>query len=132
MTDSTMRKIGRALTVLVALFWLMDAAMKLAVLPQVGETMGPLGWPSDRGTVLTLGVIQAAALALYLWPRSAVLGAILLTAYLGGAVATHARVGSPLPSHTLFGVYLGVLTWGALWLRVPALRAVIPLSPTKD
>lgn len=126
-----MHKIGIGLTVLVTLFWIMDSAMKLAGLPQVAETMGPLGWPADRATVLTLGLIQALCLVLYLIPRTAVLGAILLTAYLGGAIATHARVGSPLPSHTLFGVYVGLATWGALWFRLPALRALIPFSFTQ-
>jgi hypothetical protein len=79
-----------------------------------------------------LGLIEAGSLALYLWPRSAVLGAILFTAYLGGAIATHARIGSPLPSHTLFGIYVGAFTWAALWLRTPALRALIPLRHSKD
>jgi hypothetical protein len=126
---AAMRKIGIGLTLLVTLFWLMDAGMKLAGLPQVAETMGPLGWPTDHATVLTLGAIQAVCLVLYLVPQTAVLGAILLTAYLGGAIATHARVGSPLPSHTLFGVYVGLATWGALWFRLPALRALIPFRP---
>ncbi len=123
-----MRRIGIALTVLVTLFWAMDAGMKLAGLPQVAETLAPLGWPRDHDTILTLGLIQAACLILYLVPRTSVLGAILLTAYLGGAIATHARIGSPLPTHTLFGVYVGGLTWAALWLRLPALRALIPFK----
>lgn len=130
MTQTTMNRIGIGLTVLAALFWIMDAGMKLAVLPQVAETMGPLGWPTDRGTILTLGIIQAVSLVLYLVPRTSILGAILLTAYLGGAVATHFRVGSPLPSHTLFGVYVGLITWGGLWFRLPELRALIPLRQT--
>lgn len=125
-------RIGMAVTVLVALFWIMDAGMKLAVLPVVGETMRPLGWPDDSNTILTLGAIQAIAILLYVWPRTAVFGAILLTAYLGGAIATHMRVGSPLPTHTLFGVYVGVMTWGALWFRIPALRALIPVRMEKD
>lgn len=127
-----LRRIGVALTVLVGLFWVLDGAMKLAMLPIVGETMRPLGWPDDTRTTLTLGTIQAVSLALYLWPRTAVIGAILLTAYLGGAIATHLRVGSPLPTHTLFGVYLGLVTWGALWFRMPALRALIPFRIEKD
>jgi uncharacterized membrane protein YphA (DoxX/SURF4 family) len=127
MTQNTMRKIGIGVTILVALFWIMDAGMKLANLPQVAETMEPLGWPADPATVLALGAIQAVCLALYLVPRTSVLGAVLLTAYLGGAIATHARVGSPLPTHTLFGVYIGLLTWAGLWLRSPALRALMPL-----
>jgi hypothetical protein len=116
---------------LVVLFWVMDAGMKLAGLPEVAQTMGPLGWPTDRGTVLTLGLIQAACLLLYLVPRTAILGAILLTAYLGGAIATHARIGSPLPTHTFFGVYVGLATWGALWLRLPELRGLIPVRAAR-
>ena len=82
-------------------------------------------------TARTLAAILLVAAALYAWPRTAVLGAILITAYLGGAVATHARVGSPLFSHTLFGVYVGVITWAGLWLRDQRLRAVIPLAGSK-
>lgn len=126
MSENAMRKIGIGLTVLAALFWAMDAGMKLANLPQVAETMTPLGWPSDSGTILTLGLIQAVSLALYLIPRTSVLGAVLLTGYLGGAIATHLRVGSPLLSHTLFGVYVGLVTWGGLWLRDAALRRLFP------
>lgn len=127
MSENAMRKIGIGLTALAALFWTMDAGMKLAGLPQVAETMGPLGWPTDSGTILTLGLIQTVALLLYLIPRTSVLGAVLLTGYLGGAIATHLRVGSPLPSHTLFGVYVGLVTWGGLWLRDAALRRLFPL-----
>lgn len=127
-----MHKIGTGLTVLAALFWSMDAGMKLAGLPQVAETLAPLGWPADPATILTLGLIQAACLGLYLVPRTAVLGAILLTAYLGGAIATHARIGSPLPSHTLFGVYVGLATWGALWFRLSELRALIPFRTNSE
>lgn len=127
MNKGTMNKIGIGLTVLAALFWAMDAGMKLAVLPQVAETMGPLGWPTDSGTIVTLGLIQAVSLALYLIPRSSVLGAVLLTGYLGGAIATHLRVGSPLLTHTLFGVYVGLATWSGLWLRDAALRRVFPI-----
>jgi hypothetical protein len=128
MSETAIRRTGIALTALAALFWIMDAGMKLAGLPQVAETMSPLGWPSDRTTILTLGLIQAACLVLYLWPRTAVLGAVLLTAYLGGAIATHMRVGSPLFSHTLFGTYVGLVTWAGLWLRRPALRALMPFA----
>jgi hypothetical protein len=66
--------------------------------------------------------------ALYAWPRTAVLGAILLTGLFGGAIASHLRLGDPLFSHTLFGVYLGMLMWGGLWFRDPALRALLPLG----
>jgi hypothetical protein len=69
-----------------------------------------------------------ACAALYAWPRTAILGAIVLTGYLGGAIATHVRIANPLFSHTLFGVYLGVILWAALWLRMPALRALLPVG----
>ena len=72
-----------------------------------------------------IGLLLLAITALYAWPRTAVLGAVLLTGYLGGAVATHVRVGSPLFSHILFGVYLGIALWGGLWLRDRGLRAVL-------
>ena len=74
-----------------------------------------------------LGTLLLVCTLFYLFPRTAVLGAILLTGYLGGAVATHVRVGSPLFSHVLFGVYLGVMMWGGLYLREPRLRALVPL-----
>ena len=74
-----MRKIGIGLTMLVALFWIMDAAMKLTVMPQVADTIEPLGWPADPATILTLGAIQAVCLILYLVPRTAILGAIFAT-----------------------------------------------------
>jgi hypothetical protein len=117
---------GYALSCLVILFMLMDVAMKLLRLPIVLETTAQLGWPSD--SAMPLGVVLLLCTALYAWPRTSVLGALLLTAYLGGAVATHARIGSPLLSHTLFGVYLGVLLWAGLYLRDSRVRALLPLA----
>lgn len=73
-----------------------------------------------------LGVLTLAGTILYAIPRTSVLGAILLTGYLGGAIYTHVRIGSPLFTHTLFGVYLGLMIWSGLWLRDPVLRALIP------
>jgi hypothetical protein len=117
--------IGRALSVLAVLFLLMDAGMKLANLPIVIETTEQLGWPG--GLARPLGVVLVATL-LYVYPRTSVLGAVLLTAYLGGAVATHVRIASPLFSHVLFGVYLGLFVWGGLYLRDASLRALFPLK----
>ena len=128
MSETVLRRTGLVLTCLVALFLIMDIAMKLLVLPQVTQTMADLGWPTDSTTVRGLGVIQLTCLALYLWPRTSVLGAVLLTGYLGGAVATHVRIGSPLFSHILFGVYVGVIAWGGLWCRSSRLRAIMPLQ----
>jgi hypothetical protein len=91
------------------------------------DTVGPLGWPADAATWRALGVVLITSALLYAYPRTALLGAILITAYLGGAVATHVRVGSPLFSHVLFGVYLGIALWAGLWLRNPRIRALLPI-----
>lgn len=123
MSASWSARIGWGLTAFVGLFLLMDAVMKLLQLPVVLESTAQIGWPA--GSVLPLGAILLVSSVLYLWPRSSVLGAILITGYLGGAVATHARIGSPLVSHTLFGVYVGLLMWLGLYLRSPALRAAL-------
>ena len=116
---------GWTLTGLVALFVAMDAAMKLMDVPQVRTATLQLGWPLalDR----TLGVIDLVCFVLYAFPRTAVLGAILMTGLLGGAIAAHLRLGDPLFSHTLFGVYIGVMAWGGLWLRDARLRTLLPL-----
>jgi hypothetical protein len=120
--------VGLALSGLMILFLLMDAAFKILALPVVGDTMAALGWTADPAFWRWMGLLLLAATALYAWPRTMVLGAIVLTAYLGGAIATHTRVGSPLFSHTLFGVYLGVAIWAGLWLRDPRIRALLPLG----
>ena len=108
-------------------FMLMDATMKLLALPIVVETGAQLGF-AGADMARNLGVILLVCTMLYAVPRTTMLGAILLTGYLGGAVATHVRVGSPLFTHVLFGVYLGVLLWGGLYLRDGRLRALIPLA----
>lgn len=123
-----MRRVGLALTVLVALFLALDAGGKLFAPEMMIANSPPLGLPDDPGFHRMLGAILALGLGLYLYPPTAVLGAIVLTGYLGGAVAIHARVGSPLGSHTLFGVYIGMVLWAALWCRLPALRALVPLT----
>ena len=116
---------GRVMSGLVIAFLIFDVAIKLIEHPMVPETMVQLGWPAAMG--FTIGVIEAICLVLLIVPQTSVLGAILWTAVLGGAIATHLRIGSPLPSHTLFGVYLGLLIWGGIWFRDPRLRALIPL-----
>jgi len=121
------RTIGWVLSGLIIAFLLVDAGMKLLALPVVLETQAPLGF-TGAATARGLGVLLLACTLLYAWPRTAVLGAILLTGYLGGAVATHVRVGDPLFSHILFGVYMGVLLWLGLYLRDARLRALVPLS----
>jgi len=78
-------------------------------------------------TVVLIGAIELVCLALYLVPRTALLGAVVMTGYLGGAVATHVRIGSPLLSHTLFPIYVAAMLWAGLYLREPRLRALVPL-----
>lgn len=114
---------GEVVIGLCTAFLLMDALMKLARVPIVLETNLALGWPA--ASVPVLGGLLLACTLLYLLPRTRVFGAILLSAYLGGAVATQARIGNPLFTHTLFGVYVGILLWAGLVLRSPTLRAVL-------
>jgi len=118
--------IGWAMSGVVILFMLMDSTMKLLALPVVLESSGPLGF-SGAQMARGLGITLLICTVLYIAPRTAILGAILLTAFLGGTVATHVRAGSPLFTHVLFGAYLGVLLWGGLYLREPRLRELIPL-----
>ena len=119
---------GRALSGVIVLFMVFDGVIKLPPLDIVTQTMVPLGWPADPNVARMLGIIGLISTALYALPRTAVLGAILLTAYMGGAIATNVRVDNPLFSHTLFGVYLGLILWGGLFLRDPRVRALIPFS----
>ena len=121
-----MRWAGWGLTILVALFLAMDGAMKFMDLPQVKAATGQLGWPTGLDRVV--GAIEVACLVLYVFPRTAVLGAVLLTGLLGGAIASHVRVGDPLFSHVLFGVYVGLMAWGGLWFRDARVRALLPLN----
>jgi hypothetical protein len=121
-----MRRVGYALSALPVLFLLIDVTMKLLALPIVLEITAQLGYPSTAALAHTLGIILLVCTVLYVYPRTSVLGAVLLTAYLGGAVATHVRIGSPLFTHILFGVYLSVLLWGGLFLRDARLRALFP------
>jgi hypothetical protein len=114
---------GWVLSGLVIAFLVVDAGMKLLALDVVNETMAQLGWPAEYSR--TLGAIMIVCIVLYAWPRTAVIGAILLTGYLGGAMATHLRIGSPLFSHVLFGAYLGLFVWGGLYLRDAKVRAVM-------
>jgi hypothetical protein len=126
-------RLGWALSGLVILFLLMDGTIKLVPIQAVVETMRDLGWRTDPWLMRLLGVLTLAGTLLYAIPRTAVLGALLLTAYLGGAVATQVRVGNPLFSHILFGVYLGLMMWGGLYLRDPRLRTLLrALSKGED
>src|ERR1700693_4830596 len=116
---------GSILTGLVVLFLTFDAVMKFAKPAPVIQAFAQTGWP-DRLAV-PLGIILLTCTAFFVLPGTSVLGAILLTGYLGGAVATHLRIGDPLFSHVLFPVYMGVLLWAGLYLREDRLRALVPL-----
>jgi hypothetical protein len=118
---------GRILSGLVIVFLLMDGGIKLVPIKEVTETMQKLGYSGTVEQARLLGVLTLACTLLYAIPRTSILGAILLTGYLGGAMATHLRVDSPLFSHLLFGLYLGLMAWGGLYLRDPALRALLPI-----
>ena len=115
---------GWGLSVIVIIFLAMDLTMKFMRLPIVLSTTEQLGWPTS--SITALAVLLMIATVLYAFPKTSVLGAILLTGYLGGAVATHVRIGSPLFSHVLFGVYLGLFVWGGLYLRDVRVRSLIP------
>jgi len=120
------RLLGRVLSGLVIVFMMFDGAIKLVPWPVVTQTMDRIGYGSSEGLARTLGVITIACTVLYSIPPTSILGAILLTGYLGGAMASHVRIGSPLFSHILFGFYLGLMLWGGLWLRDSSLRDLIP------
>jgi DoxX-like family len=115
---------GRVLSGIGVLFLIFDATLKLLQVPEAAEGSAALGWKPE--TVFWLGVVQVVCLAIYLLPRTAVLGAVLWTGYLGGAIATHVRIGNPLFSHVLFPTYVAAFLWLGLWLRDARLRAVLP------
>ena len=117
---------GRILSGLVIAFLLMDAIMKFVIPPAVVKGMADSGWPLHFS--VTLGAILMSCIILYAIPRTSVLGAILLTGYLGGAVASNLRLELPLFTHVLFPVYVGVLAWGGLFFRDSNLRELIPLK----
>ena len=123
-TSKTMLWTGRVMSAVVVLFLLADSSMKLMRLAPVLEAQAQLGYPDADARLL--GVIALVCALLYAFPRTAILGAILTTGLLGGAIASHLRIESPLFSHTLFGVYLGLLAWGGLFFLDPRLRALIP------
>jgi len=106
-------------------FLLVDAGMKVLKTSAAVEGTASLGYPPD--SVFGIGVVQLICVALYIVPRTSFLGAVLLTGYLGGAIATHVRLGNPLFTHILFPTYVAALIWGALYLRDARLRALAPL-----
>jgi len=113
---------GLATSILPSLALLMSGAMKFSGSPELAKGFAHLGLPLALAP--GLGVLEITCVAIYLIPRTAVLGAILLTGYLGGAILTHLRVGDPFITQAI----LGVVFWGGLYLRDPRLRALIPLT----
>ena len=106
---------GRILTGLAVSFLVLDAGVKLLALPAAVEATTRLGYPVS--TLVPIGIIELACLVIYLIPRTALIGAILWTGYLGGAIASQYRAGNPLFSNTLFPTYIAALIWAGLWLR---------------
>jgi hypothetical protein len=130
-SSSTMLWAGRILTTIFALFMLVASiAPKLVGARVASDTLVQLGWPGDYA--LMIGLIELACLVLYLMPRTRLLGAVLMMGLLGGAMATQIRAGSPLFSHILFSLYLGLFMWGGLWFRDATLRAKFPVSKKSD
>lgn len=117
---------GRTLSALAVLFLMFDAIIKLMPIPAVGGAMQQLGYSNSVALARGLGVLTLICVALYVSPRTSVVGAILLSGLFGGAMASHLRVGNPVFSHFLFGAYLGLIVWGGLWLRDERLRTLIP------
>jgi hypothetical protein len=117
---------GRVLSGLAAAFLLMDSVVKLLVIPAAIQGTTELGYQAS--VIRPLGVVTLILWVLYVYPRTAILGALLWTGYLGGAVATHVRVGNPLFSHVLFPLYVAAFLWLGLWLRDARLRALLPLT----
>lgn len=126
MSETTMTRIGWVLSGLFALFMLgASVTPKLLGMPVAEETMAALGWPT--GYALPIGILELTLTLLYLVPRTNVLASVLFMGLLGGAMATQVRAGSPLFSHALFSVYLGLFMWGGLWLRDASLRKLFPV-----
>ena len=122
-----MEKAGWVLSWILALFMVIaSAAPKLLGAQVAVDPMTSLGWPAQF--LVPIGLLEVAGTVLFLLPRTAVCGGVVLTGVFGGAIASHLRIGSPMVSATLFGVYLGVIMWAALWLRSHSVRAVLPFT----
>lgn len=116
---------GRILGGVAILFMLFDSVIHLMVIQPVVDSFNQLGYPVELA--VTLGVIELVCLVVYVVPRTSIFGAVLLTGYLGGAVAMQLRIHAPLFSTALFPIYIGLLAWGGLYLRSNRLRGLIPL-----
>jgi hypothetical protein len=114
---------GRILSGVAVLFMVFSGGIKVLLLAPAVDSFAQLGYPP--GVAFGIGVLELACTLVYAWPRTAIWGAVLLTGYLGGAVATHLRMLDPWLTHTLFPVYVGALVWGGLWLRDRRLRGLV-------
>ena len=114
---------GRTLSGIAVVFLAFDAAIKVLRLSFAVQATAQLGYPARL--VAPIGIIEAVCLVLYLLPRTSVVGAVLWTGYLGGALASHLRLGDPLLADVLFPVYVAALLWGGLWLRDARVRSVV-------
>jgi DoxX-like protein len=124
----SLARIGVVVSALPVLFLTFDAVIKLILIDPVVTSMGELGYPVALARAI--GVLELICLLIYMVPRTSLVGAILLTGFLGGAIASHVRIESPLFTHTLFGTYVGLMIWGGLILRHSTLRALIANSAT--
>ena len=122
----TAATLGHVCTGLAAIFLAFDTVLKVLRLGPAVEGTIALGYPAN--SVHWIGIIELVCLVLYLVPRTSVLGGLLLTGYLGGAIASHVRISNPLVTHTLFPVYVALMLWGGLYLREKRLRALVPLQ----
>jgi hypothetical protein len=121
---------GSVISALAVLFLLFDGGIKLTKIAPVSEAFAQLGYP--QRLALGIGILELACTLVYVIPRTSVLGAIVLTGFLGGAVSTHLRVGSPIFSSLLFPIYIGLMVWGGLFLRDPRLRELLPIRRLPD
>ena len=126
MNSRTIVWTGRVLSGIAVLFLTFDGIIKLVPIQPVTDSLRELGYPASDSFARFLGILTLLCTALYAWPRTAVLGAVLLTGIMGGAITSHLRLGDPLFSHTLFGVYLGLFFWVGLWLRDERVRRIMP------
>ncbi len=123
--STAQRWTARCLTGFAVLFLLFDAIIKVLQLAPALKGTAELGYPTSA--VLGIGVVELICIVLYLIPRTSFLGAVLLTGYLGGAIASHVRVGNPLFSHVLFPTYIAAMIWAGLYLRDARLRVLVPV-----
>ena len=127
MTSRTALWAGRVLSGIAVLFLIFDGAIELVPIQPVIDSLRELGYPASDSFARFLGAVTLICTALYAWPRTAVLGAVLLTGLMGGAIASHLRLGDPLFTHTLLGVWLGLFLWAGLWLRDERVRRFMPM-----